>query len=129
SLLHAKRLLQWWPLAGPDSPTESQEILWHALSARLANSRRFRNVAEALGHSEGNALRIIGSDAFINRDELGQQLENAGVLLTDDERDLGTESLTVALGTISSEEARRLRHEDTASFTPTSTAGCSPFPL
>ena len=109
SLLHAKRLLQWGPLDGPDSPTESQEILWHALSARLANSRRFRNVAEALGHSEGNPLRIIGSDAFINREELGQQLNNAGVLLTDDERDLGTESLTVALGTISSEEARRLR--------------------
>lgn len=94
ALLHAKRLLQWGPShTGSEAAEETA-----ALSSRLANSRYFKNPAEAMAHATHNSVRVIGEDPAIDRSALAKLMQPLGITLTDRDDDMGSRSLTLVLG-------------------------------
>lgn len=101
ALLHAKRLLQWGPtFTGSEAPETAA-----ALSSRLANSRYFKNPAEAMAHATRNPVRIMGDDPAIDCSALSEQMSLLGINLADREEDLGPRSLTLILGATVPQEA------------------------
>lgn len=94
ALLHAKRLLQWGPVQGDGGPPE----VARTLSARLANSRFFKNSSEAFAHGMANPVRVLGEDPLIDRDRLVELFSATGLHIVDDEASLGPASLTIVLG-------------------------------
>lgn len=107
ALLHAKRLLQWGPVE--TGHTSSQVAL--ALSARLANSRYFKNPAEALDHGRANPVRVVGEDPLIELDGLAEQLHATGLRLADGEESLGRDSLILLVGDGADHDVNAMREQ------------------
>lgn len=105
ALLHAKRLLQWGPL---EEQGVSSEVAV-TLSARLANSRYFKNSSEAFAHGAANPLRVLGEDPLIDRGRLMDQFSATGLRVADNEASLGPASLTIVLGDGADQDINAMR--------------------